>query len=388
MSIRSASRRWLAVLGAAALTAAAPAPAPAGPLRICADPDNLPFSKAEGPERGLYMELAELVSRRLGATPEYVWWLTFNQRRALRNTILQDGCDAYFAVPADADYKLRGLQRTRAFIDVSYAVVAPTGLAVASLADLKGKRVAVLHGSPPHILLSSREGHVPTTFREQHEALAALARGEVDAAILWGPSAGYDLKKRADARWRLTPVSGDGLNGQMAVAVKRGNDALAAGIEKALNELQPEIDSLARKYGFPQGKLMPLSQVQQAQRVARAQALAESHRVHGGWVKASDQRAVPAAAGTTVAQASGGDVKAGRTRFNDACSHCHGTDGFSPVPERDLRKLRARYKDGWRDTANVTIRNGRNDAGMPSWKTAFSDKEIEEVMVFLATIQR
>ena len=37
----------------------------AEPLRVCADPDNLPFSRAEGAERGLYVELAELVGAKL-----------------------------------------------------------------------------------------------------------------------------------------------------------------------------------------------------------------------------------------------------------------------------------------------------------------------------------
>ena len=189
MSIRRIARRVLCTLAACAALGAAGAQA--GPLRICADPDNLPFSKSEGPEKGLYVELARLVSQKLGESPEFVWWLSYNQRKALRNTILQDGCDAYFALPANADYRVRGLVRTRAFLDVSYAIVAPQGLKVSGLADLQGKRVGVLHGSPPHILLASRDGYTTTSFREHEEALAALEKGEVDAAILWGPNAGY-----------------------------------------------------------------------------------------------------------------------------------------------------------------------------------------------------
>ena len=37
---------------------------------------ELPFSRAEGPERGLYVELAELVASRLGLRPEYAWFLS------------------------------------------------------------------------------------------------------------------------------------------------------------------------------------------------------------------------------------------------------------------------------------------------------------------------
>jgi polar amino acid transport system substrate-binding protein len=368
------SFRRTAVRVLCAMAAAAALGAQAGPLRICADPDNLPFSKADGPEKGLYVELADLVSRRLGETPEYVWWLTYNQRKALRNTILQDGCDVYFALPADADYKVRGLQRTHAFLDLSYAIVTPPALQVASLADLRGKRVAVLHGSPPHILLASREGYTTTSFREQQEAMAALARREVDAAILWGPSVGYENERHLGGRWKVTPVAGEGLGGQVAVAVRKDKGDLAERIDKALRELQPQIEELARKYGFPRGQPLPLS-ARRAPPDARGAALAHGLQVNSGWVK-------------TTQDASPQQIIPGRTLFNNVCSHCHGTDGASPVSERDLRKLQRRYKDDWKDTALTTIKNGRQDAGMPSWRATYSDPQIEEVLGFLATIQR
>jgi len=121
-------------------------------LRVCSDPDNLPFSKSEGADKGLYIELAEMVGQRLGTKVEYVWWLSFNQRKALRNTM--EGCDAYFALPADAEYKVKGLAKTNAFLNVSYAIVAPKGLTVTTLSDLKPKKIGVLHASPPQILLA------------------------------------------------------------------------------------------------------------------------------------------------------------------------------------------------------------------------------------------
>ena len=80
MTTRAKIRHYL--IGAACAVGALVAPTAhaAGVLRICADPDNLPFSKAEGPERGLYVELANMVARRMGDTAQYVWWLTFNKR--------------------------------------------------------------------------------------------------------------------------------------------------------------------------------------------------------------------------------------------------------------------------------------------------------------------
>ena len=39
-------------------------------LRLCADPDNLPFSSAAPGERGLYVDLAELVAAKLVTADE------------------------------------------------------------------------------------------------------------------------------------------------------------------------------------------------------------------------------------------------------------------------------------------------------------------------------
>ena len=412
MTVRSKLSQWFIAAASLACALAVPVVS-AGVLRVCADPDNLPFSKSEGAERGMYVELAELVGKQLDLPVEYVWWLTFNQRKALRNTILQDGCDAYFALPADTDYKLRGLQRSQSFISVSYAAVAAPAVSIAGLTDLKGKRLGVLHATPPHILLSQLDGYPTTSFRHESEAFEALAKGEIDVALLWGPSAGYTNLKRLESRWRVTPLAGEGLSGQMAVAVRRGNDTLTAGIDKALVTLQPEIAALAKKYGFPMGQPVKLALASQRDSVrAETQARAGLAPVESGlsvgtgWVRTSTApeppkliaQAAPAPAATpaagkatpateAVGSATGGDA-AGKVRFNDACSHCHGNNGASAISERDLRRLKLRYKDNWRDTAIKTIKNGRPDLGMPAWQTSYNDKQIEELLAFLATVQK
>ena len=388
-----------AALAAGAFTAPA---AGAAPLRVCADPDNLPFSKSEGPERGMYVELAELVGKQLNQPVEYNWYYTQNQRRALRNTIMQDACDAVFALPADADYKVRGLQRTPPFLQVGYAIVAAPAFAPKSLADLKGRHVAVQFGTTPHILLNQFEGFRSTTYRSAEEALAALAKGEVDTAFLWGPTAGYENKTRWDGRWKVTPVTGHDLSGAVAVAVRRGKDELAQAIARALGELQPQIAALADKYGFPREAPVDLALAGAAPRpgavvpaafvvsVVDSSAAAASHAA-----KKAAQRPPPAkatsatpTAATAVTVALSEGAAAGRQQFNSRCSHCHGADAFSPVRERDLRFLKMRYGDKWQDTAIATIRNGRPDAGMPTWKDALADGEIRQIVSFFDTIQK
>ena len=384
----------------------------AEPLRVCADPDNLPFSKSEGPERGLYVDLAELVAKRLDATPvHYTWWLTFYQRRALRNTVNE--CDAVFALPTDADYKTRGLKKTAAFLELSYAVVAAPGFQFNSLNDLKGKRLAVQYQTNPHIVLSQLEGYTFSTFRTSDEVFQALAKGEAEAGFLWGPVAGYDNQHRFANRWRVTPLTGNDMNGQVSVAVRQDKPELLKSIDEALIALKPEIAALAQKYGFPQGKPVNIAQLQNPASPAARTVHVPQQMISLVQQKPADTPAAKAAAGAGVkaqktTQSAGQAAKAGvavqaakeqtpelspaallgRVRFNDQCSHCHGSDGASPIRERDVRRLKMRYDAKWVETATATIKNGRADQGMPPWKDILKEPEIQQLLSFLETVQK
>jgi polar amino acid transport system substrate-binding protein len=389
----------------------------AEPLRVCADPDNLPFSKSEGPERGIYVDLAELVAQRLNATPvQYTWWLTFYQRRALRNTAKE--CDAVFALPTDTDYKVRGLQKTAAFLDVGYALVSAPSFTFNGLDDLKGKRLAVQFQTNPHILLSQRNDLPFSTYKTSEEIFALLAKGEIDAGFLWGPSAGFDNMKQHGGRWKVTPLTGPDLTGQVSVAVQRDKTELVKDIDSALLALKPQIADLAAKYGFPKSAPVKLDLVAVAVGPTKVQSLASSNQavtIPAQWMvktqaktesdptasskaKPKSKTSTPATKATTAgvaAQAAAekepalsADAQLGRVRFNDQCSHCHGSDGASPIRERDVRRLKMRYDAKWLETATTTIKNGRSDLGMPPWKEILKEPEIQQVLSYLETIQK
>jgi ABC-type amino acid transport substrate-binding protein/mono/diheme cytochrome c family protein len=355
----------------------------AEPLRVCSDPDNLPFSKSEGPDKGLYIDLAEMVGKQLGTTVEYVWWLSFNQRRALRNTM--EGCDAYFALPADASYRVKGVDKSNAFLDLSYAIVAPAGQTFTGLADLKGKRVGVMFGSPPQILLATREGYTWNTFRTHEQLFEALNKGEVDLALMWGPSAGFDNLKLFNSRWQVLPVRGDSLSGQVAVAVSKSKPGLKDQINQALQDLQPEIGKLVVKYGFPTQAPIDLVLTTKTPLNASSTVTAQKLPAKSGFVRVGMKEAQKPE--WLVANASLSPDEA-KSVFNNKCSHCHGQNGASPVMERDLRKLTIRYKDEWKDVAFTTITKGRPDLGMPTWSGIIPDEEIKSLIDFLATVQK
>ena len=376
-SFNSALRTRLSMAALAVSALAAPMVS-ADTLRVCSDPDNLPFSKSEGPDKGLYIELAEKVGQRLGSPVEYVWWLSFNQRRALRNTM--EGCDAYFALPADAEYRVRGLDKSTAFLNLSYALVAPKGQSFSGLTDLKGKRVGVLFGSPPQILLaSSGDGYSSTTYRSHEQVFAALEKGEIDLALMWGPVAGFENKTQHQSRWQVLPISGESLGGQVAIAVSKEKPQLKDQINKALEELKPEIQQLTLKYGFPtQAPLLLNSAKSKPTYLANAPA---AKAAKPGFTKVANK---PAPTEWVVADATAPyDLAEVRSNFNNKCSHCHAPNGASPVQERDLRKLKVRYGDDWKKVTYDTITKGRIEYGMPVWGGILPEHEIQDILRFL-----
>ena len=175
------------------------------------------------------------------------------------------------------------------------------------------------------------------------------------------------LRERAPPRQPLEGHArgGEGLNGQVAVAVRRGQDELAARIDKALAELQPQIQELARKYGFPLGKPTPLS-ARRAQPDTKSAQLARACRC-SPWLVTTRRNA--------------GGLRGGRQRRPQPVQQrllaLPRHRRRQPGVERDLRKLQRRYKDNWRETALTTIKNGRPDAGNASWRATYNDQQID-----------
>src|SRR3954462_14347019 len=64
-------------------------------LRVCADPNNLPFS--DSAQAGFENRIADLIARDLGTRVEYTWWA---QRRGfVRNTLRAGLCDVVMGIP-------------------------------------------------------------------------------------------------------------------------------------------------------------------------------------------------------------------------------------------------------------------------------------------------
>jgi quinoprotein dehydrogenase-associated probable ABC transporter substrate-binding protein len=238
------------------------------PLRVCSDPENMPFSnqKLEGFEN----RIASLIAKDLGTTVSYIWW---GQRRGfIRNTMnatLQEGrCDVVIGVPEGYDL----VSTTPPYYRSTYVFVYPKGkgLTVKSLDDpiLKKLKIGVHllgddYTNPPPVHELSKRGVVDnvvgfSTFYSEENSpgaiIDAVATGKVNLAIVWGPIAGY-YAARQSVPLELVPVpSGQGdlpFAFNISMGVKKGDAALKARVENVRRQRSAEITAILKEYGVP-----------------------------------------------------------------------------------------------------------------------------------------
>jgi mxaJ protein len=234
-------------------------------LRVCADPDNLPYSHENG--SGFENRIAKLVADDLKLPLQYAWLP--DRRGFVRKTMGAGLCDVIIGVPA-------GFERVTTTIPYyrsAYVIVerADSRVTPASYDDpaLKKMRVGVqlvgndLAATPPghalaHAGVIEHTVGFPLAGDEPSGArmIRALAHGELDAAALWGPQAGwYAMHASVPLRWRMLPVP-DGLPGQrfefsIAMGVKRGDAALRDKLNEVLRGRASDIDMILAEYGVP-----------------------------------------------------------------------------------------------------------------------------------------
>lgn len=242
-------------------------PSAAAELRVCADPNNLPFSNAA--EQGFENKIIRIVAAELHADVRYVWHA---QRRGnVRETLNAGECDV---IPGVAS-SLEMLATTRPYYRSTYVAVVRDGplAGIGSFDDprLRKLRIAVQligddgwNAPPAHALVS--RGIVDNVRgiaiygdydspAPQSPIVDEVAKGAVDVAFVWGPTAGY-FARREPVRLSLSPVPiSDGPSLPMvydiSMGVRRDDVALRRALDAALSKRTAEIRAVLKDYGVP-----------------------------------------------------------------------------------------------------------------------------------------
>jgi mxaJ protein len=237
-------------------------------LKVCADPNNLPFSNAKG--EGFENRIVSLLAKDLGARVTYTWWA---QRRGnVRNTLNAGLCDLIPGVASSVDM----LGTTRPYYRSSYVAVtrADRHLDIRNFDDprLATLRIGVqmigddgANTPPAHALMRrgiTRNVHGYMVYGDyddpapQAPILRAVARGEIDVAFVWGPVAGY-FAPRLSPKLKVTPlaIAFDGpqlpLAYDVSMGVRRDDRALRQDVEGALARHADEVKAILESYGVP-----------------------------------------------------------------------------------------------------------------------------------------
>ncbi|VFU09550.1 c-type cytochrome [Methylocella tundrae] len=369
-------------------------------LTICADPDDLPFSAQAGDAKGIYIELGGEIANALGRPLKTVWSQTYFGKRAIRETLLSGKCDAYIGLPDSKNFMGPKLIFSKPFLRIGYALVSPKAQGASSLTDLAGKRVAVQFGTSPELLLADHGDIQPVTVLDPEAAMKALAAGRADAAIIWGPSAGYLNKTLYQDAYSVRPASGEGMQWPVSVGFARASGDLRDKIDRVIDEKAEAIAALAAKYGFPQAEPISLTAAASAggskpsimlasqEKPASETAPATAHEAAAPAPGSTALTETPAAAATPASAADPAAIAAGREIFNGTCSHCHGPDAIVGQRRINLRLLSQRYSDKMDEVFHYTVTHGRPDKGMPNWTGVFSEDDFSKILAYLHSVQQ
>jgi len=230
-------------------------------LRVCADPRNLPFSNEKG--EGFENRLGELFAEKLQKKLDYAF---FPQAVGfVRMTLAAHRCDVIMGFPQGDEL----VQGTNPYYRTAYALVAKQGSGldeVTTLGDerLRGKHVGIVAGTPPATnmaangLMADAKPYplmIDTRIDSSAEAMINdLTSGKIDAAILWGPMAGFYARKTSPPL-HVTPLvketAGPRLVYRIGMGVRPADQNWKRLLNRLIQENQPAINKILLDFGVP-----------------------------------------------------------------------------------------------------------------------------------------
>jgi quinoprotein dehydrogenase-associated probable ABC transporter substrate-binding protein len=238
-------------------------------LRVCADPSNLPFSNER--REGYENRIAQLLGDTLGLPVEYVF---FPQVQGfVRNTLRAGRCDLVMGTVAGDDL----MQNTNPYYHTTYVIAFRRGAEIPEKLDdprMRNLRLGVIARTPPVDLLvryglMTNTRFFPLAVDTRVEApganlVRAVAEGQLDAALVWGPIAGWQAKTGGvpiDLRPLPSEPGAARMDFRITMGLRGQEPEWRRRVNAVIRQKKPEIDAILRDYGVPmldqQGRLQP-----------------------------------------------------------------------------------------------------------------------------------
>ena len=260
--------KFLAIASVAFAGSPAVADEAGNELRVCADPNNLPFSNDRN--GGFENAIAQLFAKETGQSLAYTWWA---QRRGfIRNTLKAGNCDVIMGVPVGLDM----VETTRPYYRSGYVFVSRSDrqLDIASMTDPRLRMLKIgiqligdegFNTPPAHAL--ALQGIVDnvvgyTVYGDYRrpdppaQILEAVARGDIDIAAVWGPLAGY-FARESPVKLRVVPIIDTEqfapllFQFDIAIGVRKGDDKRREEFDQLISRNSVQIAQILDRFGVP-----------------------------------------------------------------------------------------------------------------------------------------
>lgn len=377
-------------------------------FRVCAAPDNLPFTNQAG--EGFDNKIAELLAKADDKPLTYFWWPA--RRGFINHSLGRWNCDVVLGVPAG--YELTATTKPyycSTYVEVRLANPGP---------ETAGKPVGVVVSTPPLDLLLRHGSHpivyIPTdpdSTEYSGRLLPDLLSGRLSAAYVWGPIAGY-FAREAPGKITISPLNiaaGDQdirFTFPMAVGVRHGDRARLATLNSELAANESRIREILVNAGVPlidnSAQCMPPqreassaprspaqvdaadsgaipAQASKLIRVADAPA-AQAPQTEGGKITCNGpltmDEVTKLGGGAPSANQHPYTVKDGKVddttyngwiRFSVSCQQCHGPGGIGSAIAPDLAQaLKSLDKKQFEAILTCGLKGNLGIGVMPAWE--------------------
>jgi polar amino acid transport system substrate-binding protein len=332
--------RVLALAAALVVVATASASSEVRRIRLCADPSNLPFSSQNEQDPGFEVEIARAIAQSLRAGFSVHWFPTAREVVAFRQ-LYDDRCDVLMGMPISERFtndKPR-LTFSAPYYLMGQAIVSSSLGAVRSLDDLKGKVIGVQAMTLSDQLVYER-ALIRKVYLSPEETFTALARGEVDAAVMESPLAGWYVKKNPG--FRASAITDPLRELRIGAAVRKTDRELKDALDRTIQDLQStKIPDILARYG------------------------------------------VTLAQGTSENAPSSLELRGARSTYLTQCSQCHGTDARGTPAAANLLAFKGSEDDFLR-----IVQTGRPGTGMTPWKGVIPDDDIRGIARYIKQLPK